>query len=45
MGATPKMIYPLVGELSGEGFPVTVTCRVLGFSTQGYYKLAPTTDE
>ena len=32
------MIYPLVRELSGEGFPVTVTCRVLGFSTQGYYK-------
>jgi len=32
------MIYPLVRELSRDGFPVTVTCRVLGFSTQGYYK-------
>jgi len=32
------MIYPLVFELSRDGFPVTVTCRVLGFSTQGYYK-------
>jgi len=32
------MIYPLVFELSRDGFPVTVTCRVLGFFTQGYYK-------
>ena len=32
------MIYPLVRELADDGFPVTVTCRVLGFSTQGYYK-------
>lgn len=32
------MIYPLVQELAGDGIPVTVTCRVLGFSTQAFYK-------
>ena len=32
------MIYPLVRELADEGIPVTVTCRVLQFSSQGYYK-------
>lgn len=32
------MIYPLVRELANDGFPVTVTCRVLKFSPQGYYK-------
>ena len=32
------MKYPLVRELSREGIPVTVTCRVLRFSPQGYYK-------
>ena len=32
------MIYPLVRELADEGFPVSVTCGVLGFSTQAYYK-------
>ena len=32
------MIYPLVLDLAGDGIPVTVTCRVLGFSTQGFYK-------
>jgi len=32
------MTYPLVGELTEDGIPVTVTCRVLKFSTQGYYK-------
>lgn len=36
------MIYPLVRELAAPDAPVrvsvTVTCRVLGFSTQGYYK-------
>jgi hypothetical protein len=31
------MKYPLVRELAAEGFSVTVTCRVLMFSTQGYY--------
>jgi transposase InsO family protein len=32
------MTYPLVRELAEDGIPVTVTCRVLKFSTQGYYK-------
>ena len=37
-GRRPKMTYPLVRELADDGIPVTVTCRVLRFSTQGYYK-------
>jgi transposase InsO family protein len=32
------MTYPLVTDLADEGIPVAVTCRVLKFSTQGYYK-------
>jgi putative transposase len=32
------MIYPLVRELAAENIPVAVTCRVLGFSKQAYYK-------
>jgi len=32
------MMYPLVTDLADEKIPVTVTCRVLKFSTQGYYK-------
>jgi len=32
------MMYPLVRDLAADGIPVTVTCRVLGFSTQGFYK-------
>jgi putative transposase len=32
------MMYPLVLDLADDGVPVTVTCRVLGFSTQGFYK-------
>jgi transposase InsO family protein len=32
------MIYPLVRELAAERIPVAVTCRVLGFSKQAYYK-------
>ena len=32
------MMYPLVRELAADGIPVTVTCRVLGFTPQGYYK-------
>ena len=31
------MMYPLVGDLAGEGIPVTVSCRVLGFSTTAYH--------
>ena len=32
------MMYPLVTDLADEGIPVAVTCRVLGFSRQGYSK-------
>jgi hypothetical protein len=32
------MKYPLVRELAADGFPVTVTCRVLKFSTKNYYR-------
>lgn len=31
-------MYPLVLDLANDGVPVTVTCRVLGFSTQAFYK-------
>ncbi len=34
---SPKMTYPLVRDLAAEGFPVRLTCGVLGFSTQAYY--------
>ncbi len=32
------MTFPLVRDLAVEGIPVTVTCGILGFSTQGFYK-------
>jgi putative transposase len=32
------MKYPLVADLAGEGIPVAVTCRVLGFSRQAFFK-------
>jgi len=32
------MTYPLVTDLAADGIPVAVTCRVLGFSKQGYYR-------
>jgi putative transposase len=32
------MKYPLVLDLAADGVPVTVTCRVLGFSTQAFNK-------
>jgi putative transposase len=32
------MIYPLVQELAADKIPVAVTCRVLGFSKQAFYK-------
>jgi putative transposase len=32
------MTYPLVQELAAENIPVAVTCRVLGFSKQAFYK-------
>ncbi len=31
------MSYPLVRDLADEQIPVSVTCRVLGFSPQGFY--------
>jgi putative transposase len=31
-------MYPLVQELAADKIPVVVTCRVLGFSKQAYYK-------
>ena len=34
----PKMMYPLVLDLADDGVPVAVTCRVLGFSKQAFYK-------
>ena len=40
------MMYPLVCDLAGDGIPVTMTCRVLGFSKQAFYrwKTDPVTD-
>lgn len=32
------MSYPLVRDLAADGIPVAVTCRVLGFSKQAFYK-------
>jgi transposase InsO family protein len=32
------MIYPLVRELAYDGFSIRLTCRVLKFSPQGYYR-------
>ena len=32
------MMYPLVVDLAAEGVRVSTTCRVLGFSTQAFYK-------
>lgn len=32
------MRYPLVRDLAADGVPVAVTCRVLGFSKQAFYK-------
>jgi hypothetical protein len=32
------MKYPLVQDLAAEGFPVRLTCGVLGFSAQALYK-------
>ena len=31
-------MYPLVQELAVDGIPVTLSCRVLGFSKQAFYK-------
>jgi putative transposase len=32
------MMYPLVGDLAADGIPVSLSCGVLGFSKQAYYK-------
>lgn len=32
------MMYPLVLDLADDGIPVVVTCRVLGFSKQAFYR-------
>jgi transposase InsO family protein len=32
------MMYPLVRDLAAEKIPVRLTCRVLGFKPQGYYR-------
>jgi transposase InsO family protein len=32
------MRFPLVRDLAAEGFPVRLTCGVLGFSAQAYYQ-------
>ncbi|MFI9503373.1 IS3 family transposase [Nocardia sp. NPDC052566] len=37
-GAALKMRFPLVLDLAADGFPVAVTCRVLGFTPQAFYK-------
>ncbi len=37
-GPAPKKKFPLVLDLAAEGFPVRLTCGVLGFSTQAFYK-------
>ena len=33
-------MFPLVHELAADGFPVAVTCRVLGVSRSGFYDWA-----
>ena len=32
------MMFPLARDLAADGIPVAVTCRVLGFSRQAFYK-------
>ena len=32
------MMYPLVQELAADGIPVRLTCGVLGFTSQAFYK-------
>ena len=34
----PKRLYPLVSELAADGIAVAVTCRVLKFAKQPYYR-------
>jgi putative transposase len=37
-GTSTNMICPLVTDLAADGVPVAVTCRVLKFSKQRYYR-------
>ncbi|AXL13788.1 IS3 family transposase [Microbacterium foliorum] len=37
-GLTPQMMFPLVHELAADRIPVAVTCRVLGFSKQAFFR-------
>ncbi|MGP6172523.1 IS3 family transposase [Microbacterium sp. A196] len=37
-GVTPQMMFPLVLDLAADRIPITVTCRVLGFSKQAFFK-------
>ena len=32
------MMYPVVDRLAGEGLPVSLTCRLVGVSTSGFYE-------
>ncbi len=32
------MTFPVVTDLAGDGVPVKLSCRVLGFSRQAYYQ-------
>ena len=32
------MMFPLVVDLAADSIPVAVTCRVLGFSKQAFYR-------
>ena len=34
------MMFPLVLDIAADRIAVAVTCRVLGFSKQAYYKVA-----
>ncbi|WP_157550709.1 IS3 family transposase [Microbacterium sp. Root553] len=37
-GVTPQMMFPLVHELAADRIPIAVTCRMLGFSKQAFFK-------
>ncbi|SJN13042.1 Mobile element protein [Leucobacter sp. 7(1)] len=36
-----ERLYPLVKELTSDGIPVQVSCRVLKLARQPYYRWAP----
>lgn len=38
LGKCSQKMYPLVRELAAEQIPARLTCRVLGFSPQAFYK-------